>query len=255
LLTPYGSDIFWYQSYPKHLKKIKRLLELADGFSSECRRDELLAIRYGFQGIFLPRIPAFGSISISKPDSNRSFRKSIAVKGYQNKWGQAVMSLRALERVASQLNGMTVEIFSAEGATLRAAKKLRETTGISVIIYRKHELTNMQVLELFSRSQIFIGLSKSDGISASMIEAMSQGAIPIQSITSCCDEWLDNGVGGYLVRYDDLDQIAAAIEDVFHDKSFQISAAQHNYDSLMSKLSETETKFRATQTYLLLDEA
>lgn len=249
LLTPYGSDIYWFQAYPKHLEKIKRLLHLADGFSSECHRDELLAKKYGFQGRLLPRIPAFGSIDLCIPNEDRSKRNRIAVKGYQNQWGQAVNALEAIEKVAKSLEGVTVEIYSAEGKAISAAKKLYQRTGIEVIVHRKHALQNEEVLEIFSRSQIYIGLSKSDGISASMIEAMSQGAIPIQSDTSCCGEWLDNEVGGYLVKYDDIETISAKILKILQDEEFQINAANHNYLSLKSKLDGNLSHAAALETY------
>jgi glycosyltransferase involved in cell wall biosynthesis len=253
LLTPYGSDISWYQSYPKHLKKIEKLLSLADGLSSECRRDELLAIKYGFKGTLLPRIPAFGSIRLLEvPNPDRSGRNRIAVKGYQNKWGQALVALEALESIAPQLKGLTIEIFSAEGKVISVAKSFQKKTGLTVIIHRKHAMTNDEVLELFSRSQVYVGLSKSDGISASMIEAMSRGAIPIQSDTSCCGEWLDNEIGGYLVKFDQVDVIAEKILKVIHDRDFQVRAAKHNFESLKSKINENDSQKSALATYKLL---
>lgn len=249
LLTPYGSDIYWFQRFPKHLRKIKKLLSLANGLSSECSRDEQLAAKYGFRGKFMPRIPAFGSIELIAPDPDRSDRVRIAVKGYQNKWGQAVTALKALESIAQELKEFTIEIYSAEGAAIVAAKRLRRETGLKVRIHKKHRLSNQQVLDLFSKSQIYIGLSRSDGISASMIEAMSRGAIPIQSDTSCCDEWLDDELGGYLVSYDDVNQISSHVLSILKNKDFQIRAAQHNYHSLREKLAEAKTKQASMETY------
>jgi hypothetical protein len=252
LLTPYGSDIFWFQNYPAHLAKIKNLLSVADGLSSECRRDELLAQKYGFEGMFMPRIPAFGSFDLSRPETDRSQRNIIAVKGYQNKWGQAVNAIKAIERVAPYLENLSVAIYSAEGGAISAARRLHQRTGIEVKVHRKHSLTNQEILELFSRSQIYIGLSKSDGISASMIEAMSQGAIPIQSNTSCCGEWLDDEIGGYLVKYDEIELISQKILRVIRNEEFQIQAATHNYYSLKSKLDSGAGQKAAFDTYRLL---
>lgn len=253
VLTPYGSDIFWFQNYPKHLRKIRRLLSLADGISCECRRDELLAIEHGFKGILLPRIPAFGSTELPELDPDRTKRRFIAVKGYQNKWGQAILALEAISSVADLLGDFTVEIFSAEGKAVRLARKLKKQTGIQVKIHKKHSLSNQDVLDIFSRSQVYIGLSKSDGISASMIEAMAQGAIPIQSNSSCCDEWLDNEIGGYLVNYQDVEKVATLILQIISDEEFQISAARHNQNSLRKKIAAPLTTKAALDTYNLLN--
>jgi glycosyltransferase involved in cell wall biosynthesis len=252
LLTPYGSDISWYQNYPNHLRKLQKLLSMADGLSSECRRDELLAAKHGFSGIFLPRIPAFGSIHLVPPNPNRAHRNCIAVKGYQNKWGQALVALEALASIAPQLKDLTIEIYSAEGKAISAAKTLHKKTGLEVKIHRKHAMTNEEVLDLFSRSQVYLGLSKSDGISASMIEAMSRGAIPIQSDTSCCGEWLDDGIGGHLVKFDEVDVIASKVSKVISDKQFQVRAANHNYETLNIKLYAANNQNAALETYKLL---
>jgi glycosyltransferase involved in cell wall biosynthesis len=56
-------------------------------------------------------------------------------------------------------------------------------------------MSHKQVLEMFAISKIYVGLSESDGISTSMLEAMAMGAIPVQTSTACCDEWFgDSGV-------------------------------------------------------------
>ena len=252
LLTPYGSDIFWFQNFPRHLVKIKELLKVADGLSAECRRDEILAEKYGFDGIFLPRIPAFGSIDLQKPSNDRRNRRTIAIKGYQNKWGQATNAISAIERVATKISGYTIEIYSAEGSAIRAAENLRLKSGLEVIVHKKHSLTNEQMLQMFDRSQIYIGLSKSDGISASMIEAMSRGAIPIQSDTSCCGEWLDDEIGGFLVKYDDIEQVSSIIVKIIDDEKFQTLAARHNYETLNVRLHQSTTSRAARNTYLAL---
>ena len=59
----------------------------------------------------------------------------------------------------------------------------------------KGALSHQKMLEVFAQSKIYVGLSESDGISTSMLEAMAMGAIPVQTSTACCDEWfLETGV-------------------------------------------------------------
>ena len=252
LLTPYGSDIYWYQNYPSHLARIRKLLTSAAAISSECRRDEVLATKYGFEGRFMPRVPAFGAIEIHEPASGRCNRKQIAVKGYQNTWGQAILALKALEIASSRLNGHEVVLYSCNKATIKAARGFAARTGLKVTVHPKGALSNQEVLEIFQSSALYIGLSTSDGISASMIEAMANGAIPIQSDTSCCDEWLADEVGGYLVRFDDVEKVAELVARIIEDESWQRQAAQKNFETLKDKLDPEKTKQAAFQTYELL---
>ena len=246
LLTPYGSDMFWFQRFPRHLTRIKLLLERADAMSCECHRDELLATSYRFQGKFMPRIPAFGGVRLSAPSGDRSQRRTIAVKGYQYSLGQAIMALEALELIASEIKDYEIVLYSCNRKTIQAAKKLQTSSGLTITCFPKFALSNDQVHALFARSAIYIGLSKSDGISASMIEAMANGAIPIQSDTSCGSEWMDDGVGGYLVDYADVSKISELVLTVLGDEQFQASAAQANFEKL-SDLLRPEIITRAAQ--------
>jgi hypothetical protein len=57
-------------------------------------------------------------------------------------------------------------------------------------------LTHAEILDLFSESRLYVGVSLSDGLSTSAIEAMAMGAFPIQSSTSCASEWFIEGFSG-----------------------------------------------------------
>lgn len=251
LLTPYGSDIYWFQQFDRHLQKIKELLSHANAISAECRRDELLALKYGFNGVFTPRIPAFGSIELNLEKALTDSRDTIAIKGYQNHWGQALNALSVIEKMANELQGIRVELFSCNKVTLRRVKKLQDTTSIDITAHYKGSLSNAQVQEIMHRSFAMIALSKSDGISASMIEAMANGAVPIQSRTSCCDEWLEDGVGGFLVAYDDLTSIETKLRHVLQNPEFRLGAARANIESLTKKLDPARMKDVAQKTYAM----
>jgi len=252
LLTPYGSDIYWFQKYPTHLKRIRDLVGFAQALSAECRRDELLAQKYGFTGMFGPRIPAFGAMELDVSRSTNKARKVIAIKGYQNKWGQALNALSALERIVKDLGGYEIKVFSCNKATISAARELSKRHGLNITTFKKGTLTNQEVQAILSESVAMVALSTSDGISASMIEAMANGAVPIQSKTSCCDEWLDQGVGGFLVDYDDVDEVAARLKFVIENPEFRERAARHNFASLSSKLNPETAHANALQTYEML---
>jgi glycosyltransferase involved in cell wall biosynthesis len=89
------------------------------------------------------------------------------------------------------------------------------------------------------RSSAYIGLSKSDGISTSMIEAMSQGAIPIQSDTSCANEWIRNGQDGFLVGFDDWRAVAEGLRKILQEPQFVSTARAVNYETIAKKYDAT----------------
>jgi hypothetical protein len=194
--TNWGSDIHWFSRFPKHRKRLTELLRISDAYSCECHRDVELAKDLGFSGEVLPVIPNAGGFShLGSSLTPIENRKLILVKGYQNWAGRANVAISALSQLKQELDGYRVVVFSANLSTIFFAMRKLGSLGENLVIHRKFSLSHEKVLALFSRARIYVGLSVTDGISTSMLEAMAMGAIPVQTSTSCCDEWFsDSGV-------------------------------------------------------------
>lgn len=198
ITTNWGSDIYWFQRYPKHKEKLERLMVLSDYHSAECARDLGLAANLGFTGVFLPIIPNAGGFSpdvLSRELIPSASRTVIAIKGYDGWVGRAKVAIEAIAGMVNELSDYELVIYSANRATKRKARAIEQTTGLHFNINSKGAMTHAEVLDLFAKSKVYVGLSESDGISTSLLEAMAMGAIPVQTATSCCDEWFgDTGV-------------------------------------------------------------
>ena len=116
----------------------------------------------------------------------------------------------------------------ARALALRASGKL----DISVIDYAPHE----KLLRIFGRARIYLGISISDGVSTSMLEAMVMGAFPIQTDTSCCDEWYVDGEGGFIIPHDDLDVVRDRVCRALRDDDLVDRAAEINWRTVAGKL-------------------
>jgi len=92
------------------------------------------------------------------------------------------------------------------------------------------------MLRYYSRSRIYIGLSISDAISTSLLEAMVMGAFPIQSYTACADEWIVDGKSGFIVPPEDPDVIAKAIRRALRDDALVDQAAEINAKTANARL-------------------
>jgi len=192
IATNYGSDIYWFQQFPKHLERIKSVLERADRYSAECERDVQLALGYGFKGEVLPVIPNAGGIPEKYAQMEvlpPSGRKLIMIKGYDGWVGRATLAVKALPLIKEQLEGFEIVFYSCNAKTLRAIRKMVRESGIKVTAYPKKKLSHDQMMEMFSRALIYVGVSLSDGISTSMLEALAMGAYPVQTNTACTSEW------------------------------------------------------------------
>ncbi len=191
-ITNWGSDIYWFQQFPKHKQKIIQLLKIASFYSAECHRDIDIVKQLGYTGRTMPVIPNSGGINlvdIPKDLLPPSQRKKIMIKGYTGFVGKALVALKACELAADHLQGYEVVIYSASLKVRVRTLKLRHFHKIRVTILKKRT-PHHEILKHFSESRVYIGISLSDGISTSLLEAMAGGCFPIQTATSCADEWV-----------------------------------------------------------------
>lgn len=253
IVTNWGSDIYLFGRLVAHREKIKEVLSIADFYSCECQRDVCLAQAYGFSGVVLPVFPNAGGFDIAnivrlRQKGSVTERRVIMVKGYQTWAGRALVALRALERSSDVLKGYTVAIYSATEDVEIAAELFQLNTGIEVVIIPK-DTSHSEIMGWHGRSRISIGLSISDAISTSMLEAMVMGAFPVQSWTACADEWINDGVNGLLVPPEDPDVVEKALRRVISDDVLVESAAKHNLDLLAERLDYGSLKEKTIHFY------
>jgi glycosyltransferase involved in cell wall biosynthesis len=251
IVTNYGSDIFWYQNYEVHRTKLRQLMAIADRYSAECQRDVSLAKDLGFVGAILPVIPNAGGFTAPDPHelNAKASRPLIAIKGYQNKWGRALIALQGVTQSADYLRRHCIVIFSSNRNTSRAARTLRKQTGLEVIVHKKNKLTHLEVQQILAQSSAYIGLSLSDGISTAMLEAMNAGAIPIQSNTACINEWVQDGITGFSVEPENPSQVANALRKILTDEDFTENARKLNQMTIAKKAEYQAVKNLALSFY------
>jgi hypothetical protein len=254
MLTLFGSDLYWFSRFPGHLNRIKDLLPIVDFLAAECARDISHAQELGFSGETLQLMPVSGGLanhSIAQPDDNSAFcaRDLIAVKGYGGTWGQGATAVEALGMLSEQLRGRTVVIYSAERPAALAAKKYLKSVGVNYKIHKKFALTHNQILDLYRQSRFYVGLSKSDGLPASMLEAMSQGAYPIQTSSACLDGWMEPGITGTSIGNVTVLEVAKALEFALGNDDFLMSAQKANLETIRSKYSQSALSQHSRLTY------
>jgi glycosyltransferase involved in cell wall biosynthesis len=252
IATNYGSDIYWFQQFPKHKAKIQAILDRADLYSAECQRDYLLARNFGFDGVELPLGPNAGGVELTGDRSDfqaPSKRKTIAIKGYHGWVGRALVALDAVESLQHDLRDYEIVVYSANLKVARRALQIGKKLGLRVSVHKKNSLSHQEVLNIFEKARIYVGLSLSDGISTSLLEAMSMGAFPIQTSTSCADEWITLGKSGVLIRNLNADEVLSAMELALKDDALVDEAVDINKEALRSKANPQALKQSAKAFY------
>jgi hypothetical protein len=241
IITNWGSDIYLYGRLSAHASKIREVLGACDYYSCECQRDVGLAQSMGLQGKVLPVLPNTGGYDLKRimgliQTRQTSNRRMILLKGYQGLFGRALVALRAVGMSARWLQGYRVVVYSAwkdEGIKI-ASELLQLDTGLPVEVIS--QCTHDEMLRLFGQARIYLGLSISDAISTSLLEAIVMGAFPIQSNTSSADEWIVDGETGFIVPPEDPEQIAQAIRRAVTEDELVDNAAHINAQTVRERL-------------------
>lgn len=258
IATNWGSDIYLFGRLSEHAPKIREVLASCDYYSCECERDVVLARQHGLTGKILPVFPNSGgfdfeAISLLRQPGPASSRRLIMLKGYQNWAGRALVGLRALERCADILKGYQIAIFSAANEVVIAAEIFGKNTGIPIMIVPNKSL-HRDILCLHGRARISIGISISDAISTSLLEAMVMGSFPIQTWTACADEWIIDGETGILVPPDDPEIIEKAIRKALTDDDLVDKAAKKNCRVIRERADHTMLKAKTIAMYKTIAE-
>jgi len=232
-LSLWGSDLFWFEKFDNHKKKITNVLSNVDFLGAECRRDINLASSLGFKGKLLPVVPASGGIDLGLIDSLGSYsvpsiRSKIMIKGYSGFVGRSLAALNALSDLSSQLKEFEIHVYSASLRTIRHAHRIRRDYGLTIICHRKHSLSHSEVCDLLGKSRISISISLSDGFPGSLRESMAMGCFPIESRNSCGSEWAVQNESAFFVDPLNRDEISKAIRIALSDDTLVNSAAEIN---------------------------
>ena len=213
------------------------MLKKVDYFWGEGQRDCDLALNAGFVGEIMPFVPAGGGLDLpaffSASDTPPSLRKVILVKGYQYLFGRFFVALRALERAVDLLDSYKIVVINADTDSKVLCELFERQYGIKVEIISG--FSDLEMIRLFASSRIYLGLSISDGLPASLLEALATGAFPIQSNTAITEGIVEDGVTGILVGPNDPDDVERALRKALSDDSLVDSAARLNHDLVSNK--------------------
>jgi hypothetical protein len=226
ICTNWGSDIYYFSQFDSHLKKIREVLSIANFYSAECERDYALAKKFGFRGEELPLIPnSFKLNSEIEIEIDCQERNQVIAKCYGGIFGLGGVLISVLNQFLEEYLVATVLLYSVTDDLLNDARRLEQKFPNRVRISTiRNPMTSNQIAAEFQQSRIYIGASRSDGISTSFLEAMNYGAFPIQTNTSCAQDWISKGCVGRVVEperealfsalsgvYDNVEEIRVAI--------------------------------------------
>ena len=254
IVTNWGSDIYFFKKFPDHERRIKSLLAKADYYSAECERDYQLARNLNFLGVDLPCIPNAGGFDLANSSQELSLpshRKQILIKGYGGIFGRADLPISILELVAEEFPSYSFHFYSVTEDVQLLLEQLPEKLLSKVRITTvKQRITHPEMLREFRKSRVYIGCSESDGVSTSFLEALTTGTYPIQTGTSCANEWVIKGAVASIIELTES-SLLSAIREALTGDSLVDDASRVNFSISKKYLSNEVIALSAQQFYLI----
>jgi glycosyltransferase involved in cell wall biosynthesis len=253
ILTNWGSDIFYFKDNKDDYLRIQKSLSIATHYSAECIRDYQLARELGYKGIELPCIPNAGGFNLDniKSNSRTSSRKNIVVKTYGGKFGRGLYAIQSVATILEEYLDFSVFFYSVTDDLLVNVKELehkyRERVKFSTLA---RPISAELLKSIFNDSRIYIGCSISDGISTSFLESLISGTYPIQTDTSCANEWVNKGAVASIIPLD-ADILLRELRVAIQDNSLVDEAQITNNKLAIENLEAKKIKSNALKFYSL----
>jgi glycosyltransferase involved in cell wall biosynthesis len=248
----WGIDMHYYGEMDTHRRKIIKCLEGVDVLLVEGNRDKVLANKYGFKQDVLIFPSVGGGFEIPNKDNIitelPSKRKTILIKGTQDNVRRGLNSLLALQQCADFVKGYKIVLYQCSELLFEKVSFLISECDMDITIV--DELSHLEMIELNKIARISITNNLSDGLPNSMLEAMLFGAFPIQSNTSCADDWIINGINGILVSPEDIDEIRLAIKESLINDELVDNAALINFLKIKNSLESNIIKNKIAELYM-----
>ncbi|GAA4883815.1 hypothetical protein GCM10023311_02590 [Flaviramulus aquimarinus] len=255
IYSSWGSDLYYFKNKAKYLIDIRKVLPRVDYLFTDCQRDVALAKKYGFKGILLGVFPGGGGFNYKQTNTFIKpvlERKTILVKGYQGRSGRAIEVLKALMKLESNLKPYKIIVFGADNEVESYIKTQNIHKQLHIeSLSRRLFLPHNDILKLMGSALIYIGNSNSDGMPNTLLEAIAQGAFPIQSNPGGASaEVITHNKNGLLIENcKNIEHIQSCVQNALNNSELLENAFKINQEKVKPKFEESVIKKQVLKAY------
>lgn len=258
VLSAWGSDITVSAKDPIRRWFAKQALIRADVVNFAGEYLKTLAIKkmnfpvskksYVFQyGISMKEI-----CNYSKPMESRERYTIISPRGFREIYN-VENQLRAMKVVLSRYPQAKMFMCGEGNEDMRRkAAELMNLLGISQSVTISNKIEQQKLWGHLGKSWLFLSVPHEDGTPLSLLEAMALGIFPIVSNIPPNQEWIKNGINGFLVDKDDPSDIADAIVKAFESEKLFEEAKSLNSKLVSERADYSKNISRMKRIYINL---
>ncbi|WP_046755601.1 glycosyltransferase [Kordia jejudonensis] len=257
ICSTWGSDIYHFSKEAFHLKRIQNVLKNADFLFTDNIRDISLATQHGFKGKAMGSFPGGGGFLVKEnyiePLENRNL---ILVKGYHHWAGRALHALKALENNLELVQKYQIHVYAAHPTVIAEITRLQKEYNLHIsYTARGIEESHDALLRKFGQAKIAIGISVTDGIPNTMLEAMIYGAFPIQTNPgNASEEYISHKKNGWLIEdAENSQEITEAVTNALTNESLLAEAFEAN-KKYRKILSYAQIQQKVLEAYTIIEQ-
>lgn len=170
----------------------------------------------------------------------------IVTRSLTTDYGHSVI-LEAVKHLVNKNIPVSLNIIG-DGVLKNELEDLCESYKITSFVMFSGRIHNELLPTYIAQSNIYISMPVTEGVSASLFEAMSVGCFPIVSDIPGNSAWIKHGVNGYLIPLGDSKRLAECIEQAFSDPIFFKQVIKHNYQ-IVKEQADYELNMRFINQY------
>ncbi len=157
--------------------------------------------------------------------------------------------LEAAARVVRDLPTLEY-LLCGDGEHRGTLERQAEALGLGGCVRFLGRVEHRDLPQYIRSADVYVSLQPSDGVSASLLEAMACGAFPVVSDIEANRLWITDGENGFLVPPHDAEAVAARLLAAFEDPALRTRAREANVrivesrGSMAANLRRMDARYR-----------
>lgn len=204
------------------------------------RIKENLVDRFGLEKtkVFYKESPVYFEEELNREytlDARRPIRIGYAgrLEKTQKRTDLLLLCIQRLEEIGCNYS-FTI---AGAGSYKEIIEKYVSDNGLGEKIFLAGQVPKEQMADFWKGLDIYVSVSDFEGSSISLLEAMSNGVVPIVTEVSGTDEFVQQGKSGYVVRRGDIDRIALYVKNIDENRFLLQSMGEHSAKMIAEKCS------------------